>query len=93
MRISVNLKSDEAKLITSFAQSNRMTRDKAVAHFLRAGLRNLPKTHIKNGLHVVSIPPGRKPTYITAERIREIEDEMDLEDVMRCLGKEPAESS
>jgi len=91
MKVTLNLDDDALDAMRQFSREQSISNGRAASELIRRGFHRPPATHIVNGLRVVSLPPGNKKTKkMTAERIRELEEEMELESALRCLGKKPA---
>jgi len=81
MRVTINLDDDALQYLDQFANGRPMSRGRAASELIRRGFNRPLVTHMVNGLHVVTVPPG-SPT-ITSERIRELEEEGELERVRK----------
>ena len=81
MRVTINLDDDALEYLDQFANGRPMSRGRAASELIRRGFNRPLVTHMVNGLHVVTVPPG-SPT-ITSERIRELEEEGELERVRK----------
>lgn len=77
MRVTINLDDDALEFIDQFANGRPMSRGRAASELIRRGFNRPLVTHMVNGLHVVTVPPGSPK--ITSERIRELEEDGELE--------------
>jgi hypothetical protein len=75
MRTTLSLDDDVFDLANSYAKSRSLGLGKAVSELVRKGLSAPTPTRIENGLMVFDVPPDSPP--ITAERIRELESEVE----------------
>jgi hypothetical protein len=83
MRTTLTLDDDVLEHVREFAEGRKISLGRAASELIRRGVDRPVRTRVVNGLHVFDPPPGG-PT-ITAERIRELEAEMDLEELSKCL--------
>ena len=68
-----------------YAASRKSSLDEAISGFVRRGMNPAFLTkRLDNVFWVADLPRG-SPT-LTAERVKEIQEEMDLEDAKRALG-------
>lgn len=77
MRVTINLDDDALEFLDQFTKGRRMSRGRAASELIRRGFNRPLTTHIVNGLHVVTIPPGSPK--ITGEHIREVEEKEEIE--------------
>lgn len=77
MRVTINLDDDALHYVDQFAQDRPMSRGRAASELIRRGYNRPLVTHMVNGLHVVTVPPGSPK--ITPEHIREIEETEEVE--------------
>jgi hypothetical protein len=77
MRVTINLDDDVLEYLDQFSQERPMSRGRAASELIRRGFTHPLTTHIVNGLHVVTVPPGSPK--IAAERVRELESEQEVE--------------
>lgn len=77
MRVTINLDDDALHFIDQFTKGRRMSRGRAASELIRRGFNRPLATHLVNGLHVVTLPPGSPK--ITAEHIRDIEEKEEIE--------------
>lgn len=77
MRVTINLDDDALQFLDQFAQDRPMSRGRAASELIRRGYNRPLVTHVVNGLHVVTVPPGSPK--ITSEHIREIEEREEVE--------------
>jgi hypothetical protein len=84
MRITVSIEDDVYREVKEHAESRKISLDEAISGFVRRGMNPAFLTkRLDNGFWVADLPPGT-PT-VTAERVKEIQEEMDLEDAKRAM--------
>lgn len=76
MRVTINLDDDALKYLEQFADGSTMSRGRAASELIRRGYNRPLVTHVVNGLHVVTVPPGSPK--ITPEHIRDIEEKEEV---------------
>lgn len=77
MRVTINLDEDALEYLEQFAQGRTMSRGRAASELIRRGYNRPLVTHMVNGLHVVTVPPGSPK--VTSEHIREVEESGEAE--------------
>jgi len=75
MRTTISIDDDLIPSVKSFAQSRDISLGQAVSELVRRGLQAPLQTVVRNGLHVVVLPPGA--AKVTAEHVRKLQDELD----------------
>lgn len=83
--MTMNLDRDAVDAVERFSREQFISKSNAASELIRRGSRRRLATHIVNGLHVISARPGAK--RITFARIKEIEEEMDLEYIRKFTGR------
>jgi hypothetical protein len=81
MRVTINLDDDALEYVNQFAQGRPMSRGRAASELIRRGYNRPLVTHMVNGLHVVTVPPGSP--MIDPSRARELEEEEEIERARR----------
>lgn len=81
MRVTINLDDDALQYLEQFAHGSTMSRGRAASELIRRGYNRPLVTHMVNGLHVVTIPPGSP--MVDPARARDLEEEDELERVRR----------
>jgi Arc/MetJ family transcription regulator len=74
MRTTINLDDDVLTAVKQYAESRSVALGKAVSDLVRRGITASRPTRLKNGLHIVELPPDSP--VITLEKIREADDEI-----------------
>lgn len=87
MKVTLNLDRDAMDAVERFSREQFISKNNAASELIRRGSRRRQVTHIVNGLHVISARPAAK--NFTFARIKEIEEEMDLEYVRKFTGRKP----
>lgn len=77
MRVTINLDDDALEYLDQFAQDPHVSRGRAASELIRRGYNRPLVTHMVNGLHVVTVPPGSR--MVTPEHIREVEEREEVE--------------
>jgi hypothetical protein len=80
MRTTLALDDDVFEQVKKYAEGRGVSMGKAASELIRRGIERPVPTHIVNGLHVFSAPPGGP--RVTSEQVRELESEQDLEKVL-----------
>lgn len=75
--MTINLDDDALKYVDQFAQERPISRGRAASELIRRGYNRPLVTHMVNGLHVVTVPPGSPK--VTPEHIREVEEREEVE--------------
>ena len=75
MRTTISIDDDLVPAVKSFAKNREISLGQAVSELVRRGLQAPMQTTVKNGLHVVVLPPGAPK--VTAEHVRKLQDEFD----------------
>ena len=81
MKVTLNLDRDAMEAVERFSREQFISKSNAASELIRRGSRS----RIVNGLHVIAARPGAKK--VTFARIKEIEEEMDLEYVRKFTGR------
>jgi hypothetical protein len=75
MRTTISLDDDLIPSVKTFAESRDISLGKAVSELIRRGLNSPLRTSVRNGFHVVELPPG-SPT-VTTEQVRKLMEDLD----------------
>jgi len=74
MRTTINLDDDVFGQVKQYAETRSVALGRAVSDLLRRGLATPLPTQIKNGIHVVVLPPGS--SAVDSNRVKKLlEDE------------------
>lgn len=69
MRTTINLDDDALAVAKQYAENRSVALGKAVSELVRRGITATRPTRLKNGLHVVDLPPDSP--VVTSEKVRE----------------------
>jgi hypothetical protein len=70
MRTTLSIDDDVLEQVKDFAKGRRISLGRAASELIRRGVERPLQTHIVNGLHVITLPPG-SPT-VSSERVNEL---------------------